>query len=105
MLLSGFILDEDEVRIFSGVAITFCCVVVFLSSGKKSSSPEAKENCCFFLGLSVHVRAVVASCFPALRFGLLIIIALSLSEAKPGQLVSVTHNLASSPEFLKKSLL
>jgi len=65
---------------FSGVAITS-------PQGKKSILPEAKQSSCFFLRLSVHVRAVVASSSLALWCGLLSLITLSLTKAKPGQLV------------------
>lgn len=102
-LLSWFTLETDEVQIFSGEALTFCCMVVFLLSGKKSSSPEAKQNCCLSSGLSVHARAVVVSTAPAFWFGLLVLIAPSLAKAKPGQLVPVTLSPATSPG-LPKSL-
>lgn len=83
-------------RYFLGYVLDFTVWQLFLCSGKKSSSPEAKQNCCFFLGLNVHDRAAVDSSSPALWFGLLILITLSLAKAKPGQQVSVTHNPASS---------
>lgn len=50
-LLSWFTLEADEVQIFSGVALTLCCMAAFLLSGKQSSSPGARQNCCFSSGV------------------------------------------------------
>lgn len=55
--LSWFTLEADEVQIFSGVALTLCCMAAFLLSGKQSSSPEARQSC----GCRVRARAVVVT--------------------------------------------
>lgn len=88
-LLSWFTLEADEVQIFSGVALALCCMAVFLQSGNRSSSPEAKQ-CCFSSGCGVHARAAVVSPAPAFWFGFLILITPSLAKAELGQLVPVT---------------
>lgn len=55
--LSWFTLEADEVQIFSGVALTLCCMAAFLLSGKQSSSPEARQGC----GCRARARAVVVT--------------------------------------------
>lgn len=88
-LLSWFTLEADEVQILSGVALTLCCMAVFLLPGWRSSSPEAKQSCCLYSGRGVHARAAVVSTAPASWFGLLILITPSLAKAELGQLVPV----------------